>query len=167
MTRGDNLELVCPAGTPAAMRSAVEAGAHAIYCGFNDETNARNFPGLNFSRDEMADGIAFAHRRGAKVLVAINTFPRAGAVGFWRKAVDDAARRRMSGAGIRVRPVQLPSTCICGRCRGQRPGGAASRAAVVPGSQNASPSVGVAGGGREPSLGRAGLSQSGYDPALR
>jgi putative protease len=70
----------------------VEAGAHAIYCGFNDETNARNFPGLNFSRDEMADGIAFAHRRGAKVLVAINTFPRAGAFELWKKAVDDAHR---------------------------------------------------------------------------
>ena len=92
MTRGQKLELVCPAGTPAAMRSAVEAGAHAIYCGFNDETNARNFPGLNFSREEMAEGIAFAHRRGAKVLVAINTFPRAGSFDLWTKAVDDAKR---------------------------------------------------------------------------
>jgi O2-independent ubiquinone biosynthesis protein UbiU len=92
MTQGPKLELVCPAGTPAAMRSAVEAGAHAVYCGFNDETNARNFPGLNFSREEMAEGIAFAHRRGAKVLVAINTFPRAGAFDLWTKAVDDAKR---------------------------------------------------------------------------
>jgi len=92
MTRGRKLELVCPAGTPAAMRSAVEAGAHAVYCGFNDETNARNFPGLNFSRQEMADGIAFAHRRGAKVLVAINTFPRAGGFDLWKQAVDDAHR---------------------------------------------------------------------------
>ena len=86
------LELVCPAGTPAALRSAVEAGAHTIYCGFNDETNARNFPGLNFSRAEMADGIVFAHKRGAKVLIAINTFPRAGAFDLWADALDDAAR---------------------------------------------------------------------------
>ncbi|MGJ4905640.1 ubiquinone anaerobic biosynthesis protein UbiU [Bradyrhizobium sp. HKCCYLS2058] len=84
------MELICPAGTPAALKSAVEAGADAVYCGFADETNARNFPGLNFSRAQMREGITFAHRRGAKVLVAINTFPRAGAVELWRRAVDDA-----------------------------------------------------------------------------
>jgi O2-independent ubiquinone biosynthesis protein UbiU len=77
------VELICPAGTPSALKSAIEAGADAIYCGFNDETNARNFPGLNFSRDELRDAIAFAHGRGVKILVAINTFPRAGAVGLW------------------------------------------------------------------------------------
>jgi putative protease len=85
------LELVCPAGTPAALRAAVEAGADAVYCGFRDETNARNFPGLNFNRDELRDAIALAHRHGVKVLVAINTFPRAGDSGPWRRAVDDAA----------------------------------------------------------------------------
>ncbi len=85
------MELVCPAGTPAALRAAVEAGAHAVYCGFADETNARNFPGLNFSRPEMAEGVAHAHARGARVLVAINTFPRAGDVAIWHRAVDDAA----------------------------------------------------------------------------
>ena len=47
------MELICPAGTPAAFREAVEAGADAVYCGFRDETNARNFPGLNFSREEL------------------------------------------------------------------------------------------------------------------
>lgn len=84
------MELVCPAGTPSAMRAAIEAGAHAIYCGFADETNARNFPGLNFSREEMADSIAHAHARGAKVLIAINTFPRAGAEPLWHRALADA-----------------------------------------------------------------------------
>ncbi len=84
------MELICPAGTPAALRSAIDAGADAIYCGFNDETNARNFPGLNFSRDELRKGIALAHGRGARVLVAINTFPRASAVDIWHRAVDDA-----------------------------------------------------------------------------
>lgn len=86
------MELVCPAGTPAALRAAVDAGAHAVYCGFADETNARNFPGLNFSREDMAAGVAHAHARGAKVLVAINTFPRAGAEGLWHRAVADAAQ---------------------------------------------------------------------------
>jgi putative protease len=86
------LELVCPAGTPAALRTAVDAGAHCVYCGFNDETNARNFPGLNFSREELAEAIGYAHDRGVRVLIAINTFPRAGATDAWHRAVDDAAR---------------------------------------------------------------------------
>ena len=85
------LELVCPAGTPAALRSAIEAGADTVYCGFQDATNARNYPGLNFDRDEMAEGIAFAHARGCKVLVAVNTFPRPGEIEIWHRAVDDAA----------------------------------------------------------------------------
>ena len=85
------MEIVCPAGTPAALRAAVKAGAHTVYCGFNDETNARNFPGLNFDRAEMAEGVGFAHAHGSKVLVAINTFPRAGAEEIWHRAVDDAA----------------------------------------------------------------------------
>jgi O2-independent ubiquinone biosynthesis protein UbiU len=84
------MELICPAGTPAALRTAVDAGADAIYCGFADATNARNFPGLNFNRREMGEGIAYAHRGGAKVLVAINTFPTAGAQALWHRAVDDA-----------------------------------------------------------------------------
>jgi O2-independent ubiquinone biosynthesis protein UbiU len=83
-------ELVCPAGTPAALKSAVDAGADCVYVGFRDETNARNFPGLNFSRKELEEGVAYAHARGARVLVAINTFPRAGAPDIWHRAVDDA-----------------------------------------------------------------------------
>lgn len=87
----DRMELVCPAGTPATLRTAVLAGADAVYCGFRDETNARNFPGLNFSPQEMAEGIRFAHGNGSKVLVAINTFARAENTDLWRKAADTAA----------------------------------------------------------------------------
>jgi putative protease len=87
----DRMELVCPAGTPATLRAAVLAGADAVYCGFRDETNARNFPGLNFSSQEMAEGIRFAHGNGSKVLVAINTFARAENTDLWRKAADTAA----------------------------------------------------------------------------
>ena len=85
------LELVCPAGTPAALRSAVDAGADCVYLGFRDETNARNFPGLNFNDKELAQGLEYAHARNAKVLVAINTYPQAGNPESWHKAVDSAA----------------------------------------------------------------------------
>ena len=84
------LELVCPAGSPAMLHAAVEAGADAVYCGLRDETNARNFPGLNFSPAELADAVTWARARRAKVLVAINTFAKAGDTGPWRASVDAA-----------------------------------------------------------------------------
>ena len=87
-----SFELICPAGTPAALRAAIDAGADSVYCGFRDETNARNFPGLNFSRDELRDGVAYAHRHGRRVFVAINTYAAAGDFGPWGRAVDDAAK---------------------------------------------------------------------------
>ena len=90
-TAARDLELICPAGTPAALRVAVDAGAHAVYCGFQDETNARNFPGLNFSRSDMAAAVGYAHQRGCKVFITVNTFPRAGAAELWKRAIDDAA----------------------------------------------------------------------------
>jgi collagenase-like PrtC family protease len=85
------LELVCPAGTPAAFRAAIEAGADTVYCGFRDATNARNYPGLNFDPDELAEAVDFAHARQRHVLVAINTFPGAGRADIWHQAVDNAA----------------------------------------------------------------------------
>lgn len=84
-------ELVCPAGTPAAMRTAVDAGADAVYCGFQNATNARNFPGLNFTEDELGRAVTHAHQGGTKVLLAVNTFPPAGKVDLWRSAVDRGA----------------------------------------------------------------------------
>lgn len=83
-------EIVSPAGTPASLRAAIDAGADAVYCGFQNATNARNFPGLNFTPEEMAQGISYAHQRGAKVFLAANTFPPAGKFTLWKDAVDMA-----------------------------------------------------------------------------
>ncbi|MEO1140212.1 MAG: peptidase U32 family protein [Pseudomonadota bacterium] len=85
-------ELICPAGTPAALRTAVDAGADAVYCGFQDATNARNFPGLNLTPDELAEAVVYAHAKGAKVLLALNTYPPAGKTDLWRQAADTGAR---------------------------------------------------------------------------
>lgn len=80
-------ELVCPAGTPAGLRAAVDSGADAVYCGFQNATNARNFAGLNFTPNELDKGVAYAHERGAKVLLALNTFPPSGKMDMWKDAV--------------------------------------------------------------------------------
>lgn len=71
------VELVCPAGSLPSLRAAVDHGADAVYIGFRDGMNARNFPGLNFDRDEAQAGVRYAHERGARVFVALNVYPRA------------------------------------------------------------------------------------------
>ncbi len=84
------MELICPAGTPAAYREAVEAGADAVYCGFRDETNARNFPGLNFTGEELRQAVAHGREKGVQTYVALNTFMRAGHEDLWYRAADEA-----------------------------------------------------------------------------
>ena len=91
-------ELVCPAGTPAGLRTAVDAGADAVYCGLQNATNARNFPGLNFTPAELEEAVAYAHARGAKVLLAVNTFPPAGRFHLWQEAIDLAASAGVDAA---------------------------------------------------------------------
>lgn len=84
-------ELVCPAGSLPALKAAIDSGADTVYLGYKNDTNARNFAGLNFDRKGMVDGINYAHARGRHVLMAINTFPQPGREADWRYAVDGAA----------------------------------------------------------------------------
>ncbi|AKU20520.1 protease [Massilia sp. NR 4-1] len=85
------IELVCPAGSLPALKAAIDNGADTVYLGFRDATNARNFAGLNFDDAAIAQGIEYAHRRGRKVLVALNTYPQPGATDLWRRAIARAA----------------------------------------------------------------------------
>ncbi|WP_051566665.1 peptidase U32 family protein [Herminiimonas sp. CN] len=85
------MELVCPAGSLPALKAAVDHGADCVYLGFRDTTNARNFAGLNFDDAAIATGIRYAHERGCKVLLALNTYPQASGWQQWRTAIDRAA----------------------------------------------------------------------------
>ena len=84
-------ELVCPAGSLPALKAAVDNGADTVYFGYKNDTNARNFAGLNFDQKAMIEGVSYAHSRGKHVLMAINTFPQPGREADWHKAVDGAA----------------------------------------------------------------------------
>src|SRR5574343_16166 len=90
MDRSQLPDLVCPAGSLPALKAAVDNGADAVYLGYKNDTNARNFAGLNFEPKTMAEGIRYAHDKGREVLLAINTFAQAGRVADWQKAVDAA-----------------------------------------------------------------------------
>ena len=85
------MQLVCPAGNLPALQAAIDAGADAVYAGLRNETNARAFPGLNFSDAELAQGIAYAHARGRQVYLALNTYPDSARLPQWQAAVDKAA----------------------------------------------------------------------------
>lgn len=85
------MDLVRPAGSLPALKTAVDNGADAVYIGFRDDTNARNFAGLNFDAVSAREGIRYAHSRKRQVFLALNTFPQ---VAGWRRAeqaVDRAA----------------------------------------------------------------------------
>nr|WP_294864150.1 peptidase U32 family protein [uncultured Pseudogulbenkiania sp.] len=84
-------ELVCPAGSLPALKAAVDNGADTVYFGLKNDTNARNFAGLNFDDKSARAGIDYARARGRKVLMAINTYAQGGNVSRWHRAIDEAA----------------------------------------------------------------------------
>lgn len=85
------MELVCPAGSLPALKAAVDQGANAVYLGFRNATNARQFAGLNFTEQKAAEGIRYAHAKNCRVFCAINTYPQPAGWQEWTTAVDQAA----------------------------------------------------------------------------
>ena len=86
--RAEKMKLVCPAGSLLALTAAVDNGADDVYVGIRDETNARNFAGLNFDEKSMREGIRYAHRHDVRVLMALNTYPQPATWQKWQRAVD-------------------------------------------------------------------------------
>lgn len=85
------MELVCPAGSPGALKAAIENGADAVYLGLRDQTNARSFAGLNFSPEQLAQARRFADLHQRRIFLAVNTYAQAGRWQQWQHAVDVAA----------------------------------------------------------------------------
>ncbi|MEN3788125.1 peptidase U32 family protein [Aeromonas veronii] len=82
------MELLCPAGSLPALKTAVDNGADAVYIGFKDDTNARHFAGLNFTNSKLEKAVDYVHQHGRKLHIAINTFAHPGADTRWKQAVD-------------------------------------------------------------------------------
>jgi len=85
------MELICPAGNFPSLKRAVDEGADAVYVGFKDDTNARHFAGLNFTQANIGKAVDYAHERGVKLFLAINTYPQPHGWDRWQKAVCTAA----------------------------------------------------------------------------
>ena len=63
-------ELLIPASSPETLRVAVHYGADAVYIG--GEAYSLRAKAVNFSLDEMRQGVAWAHEHGVKVFVTVN-----------------------------------------------------------------------------------------------
>lgn len=83
-------EILSPAGNPEKLRAAVRFGADAVYLA-GKSFGMRAGAG-NFSLEELDEAIKYAHGRGVKVYVALNTMPRADEYGELERfipAVDE------------------------------------------------------------------------------
>lgn len=68
------VELLSPAGTLEKLKIAIDFGADAVYGGVS-HFSLRIRSGKEFSMDEFAEGIEYAHSRGKKVYATLNGFP--------------------------------------------------------------------------------------------
>ncbi len=67
----EKMELLAPAGNMACLHAAVRAGADAVYLG-TQEFNARRGAG-NFTLDELQEACHYAHLRGVRIYLTVNT----------------------------------------------------------------------------------------------
>ena len=66
-------ELLCPAGSMEALKTALHFGADAVYGGMK-RFGLRAFAG-NFTETELAEAVALVHSRGKKFYLTMNVFP--------------------------------------------------------------------------------------------
>lgn len=82
-------ELLAPAGDLERLRYAVNYGADAVYCGL-PEFGMRSAP-ANFTPEQLAEGVIYAHARGRKVYLTMNTLPTNEEVDRLPEAIRAAA----------------------------------------------------------------------------
>lgn len=73
MVRRRRPEVLAPAGSLRSLKTAIDFGADAVYCG-GKEFGMRSAP-KNLSMDDLKVGAAYAHERGARVYVTCNVLP--------------------------------------------------------------------------------------------
>lgn len=69
--RNKDFELLAPAGSLEILKGVIESGADAVYVG-GSMFGARAYAN-NFTEEELLEAIDFAHLRGVKVYLTVNT----------------------------------------------------------------------------------------------
>ena len=67
----NNIELLAPAGSPSALKVAIQNGCDAVYLGLQD-FNAR-ISADNFNTENIREYVKYAHSYGVKVFLTVNT----------------------------------------------------------------------------------------------
>ncbi|CAI6147676.1 MAG: hypothetical protein SPLUMA1_SPLUMAMAG1_00486 [uncultured Sulfurimonas sp.] len=80
------VELLSPAGSLEKLKIALDFGADAVYGGVS-HFSLRIRSGKEFSMEDFAEGIKYAHERGKKVYVTINGFPFNSQLALLRKHI--------------------------------------------------------------------------------
>ena len=82
-------ELLAPAGDLERLRYAINYGADAVYCAL-PEFGMRSAP-TNFTPEQLSEGVIYAHARGRKVYLTMNTLPTNEEADRLPQAIKDAA----------------------------------------------------------------------------
>lgn len=80
-------EVLAPAGNLRGLKTAVDYGADAVYCG-GKAFGMRSAP-KNLSLEDFEEGARYAHERGARVYVTCNVLPRNDEVMRLRSYIGD------------------------------------------------------------------------------
>jgi len=84
--KNNKVELLSPAGTLQKLKIAIDFGADAVYGGVS-HFSLRIRSGKEFSFEDFAQGIEYAHQRGKKVYATINGFPFNSQINLLKKHI--------------------------------------------------------------------------------
>ena len=90
------VEVLSPAGDIEKLRTVIEYGADAVYMS-GKSFGLRTFSG-NFTREEMVEGISFAHSRGVKCYVTMNILATEEDLKFLDEEIDFVAHTAKADA---------------------------------------------------------------------
>ena len=100
MQRRNKPEVLAPAGNLRGLKTAVDYGADAVYCG-GKAFGMRSAP-KNLSLEDFEEGSRYAHERGARVYVTCNVLPRNNEVEAMREYIG-----QLKDTGVDARRVVL------------------------------------------------------------
>lgn len=98
-------EILSPAGDLERLKFAVLYGADAVYVGAT-EFGMRSAP-KNFTMEQLAEGVRFAHARGRRVYLTLNTVPTNEEIDHpcaRRRRTAEGFHSQGTGTGIYTRP---------------------------------------------------------------
>ena len=103
-------ELLSPAGNPEKMRAAFLYGADAVYLA--GKTFGMRAAADNFELDELDDALSYAHERGKKIYLTVNTLPREDELPALRGFLTEISKLGHGGVdGLIVADLGVFSEC--------------------------------------------------------